>query len=208
MVHSSTSSLSREGFSPPHAVALGSLLHAGSITDRTVQKAHKPTSIIKSSIIDLRNSNETLRRAVAGAREVRFMETTNQEDVRRKLSFDKTKSTDSLIIDLSGIGEDCESTRSSPSSNEHHADPSTFSPGNPYTNTTTGLTSGTKTRLSASTEFSAFNSNFHDYSAGSVQSFEFIFVGLIVDFTLLQVFLGFRKRGRGKTARTYEGVGC
>ncbi|KAG2387955.1 hypothetical protein C9374_000805 [Naegleria lovaniensis] len=116
----------------------------------------------------LRGSVESIKRiATRGQqREVRFMESQEDPSSRLRHSVGKYKSTDSLVIDLSLIGEDSESTASSPST-EHQVD-STFSPSTNAPTSGTHFTTGLKSM--ASSEFSSFNTNFHDYSAGSEHS--------------------------------------
>lgn len=136
-----------------------------------------------NSVVELRGSFESIKR-IAGHREVRFMESQEQPLSRLRQSYEKYKSTDSLVIDMSLVGEDCESSRSSPSTSERHGD-STFSP-----STTNPPTSGNffhgSSKTQTSSEFSTINTNFHDYSAGSEQSsFEFIFVSFNHELALI-----------------------
>nr|CAG4713512.1 unnamed protein product [Naegleria fowleri] len=115
----------------------------------------------------LRGSVESIKRiATRGQREVRFMESQEDPSSRLRHSVGKYKSTDSLVIDLSLIGEDTESSASSPST-EHQAD-STFSPSTNAPTSGAHFTTGLKSVTSS--DFSTFNTNFHDYSAGSEHS--------------------------------------
>ena len=180
MIIASTASL-RDGFSPPlvGSALIGMNNHHNNkqivTSSFTLPNNNKGGSkpLITSSTVEMRGSFESIKR-IAGHREVRFMESQEKPMSRLQQSYEKYKSTDSLVIDMSLVGEDCESSRSSPSTSEHHAD-STFSPSTTNPPTSGTFFHGSKTQTSS--DFSTFNTNFHDYSAGSEQSsFEFVFV--------------------------------